>query len=141
MRRGMLLPAPGHAMITRDQAESIATEIIGPATAAAGRGWHLEEFPAGWFVREDWMSNTQIRGGSFCVVERSAGSVLAFPASIPPARIMTEYAQLAGRAAVLHRVRAAMLHRPARQDRPGSEAMEEIAAGPATSGHLPEHGP
>ena len=85
-------------MITSDEAERIATEVIGPATAADGQGWRLEEFGSGWFVREDWMSEGSVRGGSFCVVERATGRVLAFPSSISPARIMTEYDQVVDRA-------------------------------------------
>ena len=88
-------------MITTDQAERIATEVIGPAAAGDGQGWHLEEFSAGWLVREDWMSWDRVRGGSFCVVERVTGRVLAFPLSISPTRIMTEYDQLVERAAEL----------------------------------------
>ena len=84
-------------MITSDEAERIATEVIGPATAADGQGWRLEEFDAGWLVREDWMSETPVRGGSFCVVERATGRVLSFPSSISPARIMTEYDQVVDR--------------------------------------------
>ena len=34
-------------MITSDEAERIATEVIGPATAGDGQGWHLEEFDSG----------------------------------------------------------------------------------------------
>ena len=85
-------------MITSDDAERIATEVIGPAMAADGQGWHLEECDAGWFVREDWMSEKSVRGGSFCVVERATGRVLSFPSSISPTRIMTEYGQVVGRA-------------------------------------------
>jgi hypothetical protein len=85
-------------MITGDEAQRIATEVIGPATAGDGQGWHLEEFGAGWFVREDWMSGESVRGGSFCVVERATGRVMAFPSSISPARIMTEYEQVVDRA-------------------------------------------
>jgi hypothetical protein len=88
-------------MITSEQAQRIATEVIGPATAADGQGWHLEEFDAGWFIREDWMSEESVRGGSFCVVERATGRVFAFPSSISPDRIMNEYDQVAGRAAQL----------------------------------------
>ena len=85
-------------MITTEQAQRIATEVIGPATAADGQGWHLEEFAGGWFIREDWMSEESVRGGSFCVVERATGRVLAFPSSISPDRIMTEYDQVVDRA-------------------------------------------
>ena len=52
-------------MITSDEAERIATEVIGPAAAGDGQGWHLEEFDSGWFIREDWMSEKSIRRGSF----------------------------------------------------------------------------
>ena len=69
-----------------------------PAVAAGGRGWYLEEFGAGWFVREEWMSGEPVRGGSFCVVERTAGRVMACPSSISPSRIMTEYDQAVDRA-------------------------------------------
>lgn len=85
-------------MITSDDAQRIATAIIGPAEAADGRGWHLEEFQAGWFVREDWMSEQSVRGGSFCVVERADGRVMSFPSSISPDRIKTEYEQVVDRA-------------------------------------------
>ena len=85
-------------MITTEQAQRIATEVIGPATAGDGQGWHLEEFGAGWLVREDWMSEGPVRGGSFCVVERATGRVMAFPTSISPDRIMTEYDQVVDRA-------------------------------------------
>ena len=85
-------------MITSEQAQQIATQVIGPATAADGQGWHLEEFDAGWFIREDWMIEESVRGGSFCVVERATGRVLAFPSSISPDRIMTEYDQVVDRA-------------------------------------------
>jgi hypothetical protein len=88
-------------MITSDEAHRIATEVIGPATAGGGQGWHLEEFDAGWLIREDWTSDRPVRGGSFCVVERVTGRVLAFPFSIPPVRIMTEYDQLVVRASRL----------------------------------------
>ena len=89
-------------MITTDQAERIATDVIGPATAGDGQGWHLEEFAAGWFVREDWMSEGSVRGGSLCVVERATGRVMAFPTSISPDRIMTEYDQVVDRASLLY---------------------------------------
>jgi len=88
-------------MITIDEAQRIASEVIGPATAGDGQGWHLEEFGAGWLVREDWMSEGPVRGGSFCVVERATGRVMAFPTSISPDRIMTEYDQVVDRASVL----------------------------------------
>ena len=88
-------------MITSDEAHRIATEVIGPPTAPDGQGWHLEEFDAGWLVREDWMAEESVRGGSFCVVERATGRVLSFPSSISPTRIKTEYHQVVDRASQL----------------------------------------
>lgn len=44
------------------------------------------------------MSEKSIRGASFCVIERATGQVLAFPSSISPTRIVTEYAQVVDRA-------------------------------------------
>lgn len=88
-------------MITSDEAHRIATEVIGLATAGGGQGWHLGEFDAGWLVREKWTSDRPVRGGSFCVVERVTGRVLAFPLSISPARVMTHYDQLVDRASRL----------------------------------------
>ena len=88
-------------MISSDEAHRIATEVIGPASAGGGQGWHLEEFNAGWLVRADWTSDKPVRGGAFCVVERVTGRVLAFPLSISPVRIMTEYDRLVDRAAPL----------------------------------------
>ena len=85
-------------MITSDEAQRIATKALGPPTAPDGQGWHLEEFDGGWLVREDWMSEGSVRGGSFCVVERATGRVLSFPSSISPTRIMTEYHRVVDRA-------------------------------------------
>ncbi len=85
-------------MITSDEAERIATEVIGPAKAGDGQGWHLEEFDSGWFIREDWMSEESIRGGSFCVVERANRTSAGLLSSISPTRIMTQYAQVVDRA-------------------------------------------
>jgi hypothetical protein len=90
-------------MITSDEAQRIATEVIGPATAADGTGWQLEEFEAGWLVREDWMSEQPARGGSSCVIERATGRVLAFPSSISPSRIKAEYDQVVDRASQVPR--------------------------------------
>jgi hypothetical protein len=50
-------------VITSDEAQRIATEVIGPATAPDGEGWHLEEFDVGWLIREDSMSQEPVRGG------------------------------------------------------------------------------
>jgi hypothetical protein len=44
------------------------------------------------------MSGESVRGGSFCFVEWATGRVVAFPSSISPARIITEYDQVVDRA-------------------------------------------
>ena len=85
-------------MITSNDAQRFATKAVGPATAADGQGWQLEEFGSGWRVREDWVSQAPVRGGSLCVVERATGRVRALPSSISPAWIMSEYGQVADRA-------------------------------------------
>jgi hypothetical protein len=90
-------------VINSDDALRIATGVIGPPGAADGQGWHLEEFDSGWLVREDWMNDGPVRGGSFCVVERATGRVLAFPSSISPARITAEYDTVVDRASPVSR--------------------------------------
>jgi hypothetical protein len=77
-------------VITSDEAQRIATQVIGPPTAADGQGWHLEEFDAGWLVREAGISEESVWGGSLVVVERATGRVLSFPSSISPTRIKTD---------------------------------------------------
>jgi hypothetical protein len=60
------------------------------------------------------MSGESVRGGSFCFVEWATGRVVAFPSSISPARIMTEYDQVVDRATrcltdLVHALRTALL--------------------------------
>jgi hypothetical protein len=55
------------------------------------------------------MSEKSIRGESFCAVERSTGQVLAFPSSISPTRIRTEYAQVVDRASPVSDQRRSLL--------------------------------
>lgn len=83
-------------MITRERAEQIAAEVVGAPKDDPARGWELEEFDAGWLVREAWLKNPRVRGGAVWVVERASGRALHFPSSIPPHRILTEYEQVVG---------------------------------------------
>jgi len=83
-------------MITKAEAERIATEVVGPASASEGCGWKLIEFDAGWLIRQDWMDDRSLRGGGVRVVERDSGRVMRFPSFVPPDRILTEYDQVVG---------------------------------------------
>jgi hypothetical protein len=78
-------------MITKAEAERIATDVVGPATASDGRGWRLVEFDAGWLIRQDWMDDHSRRGGGVRVVERESGRVMRFPSYVDPDSILTEY--------------------------------------------------
>jgi hypothetical protein len=83
-------------VITRKQAERIAAEVVGAPSDDPALGWELEEFDAGWLVREAWLNDPGVRGGAVWVVERASGRALQFPSSIPPRRILTEYEQVVG---------------------------------------------
>jgi hypothetical protein len=85
-------------MITKAEAERIATDVVGPATAGNGRGWKLVEFDAGWLIRQDWMDDHDqpTRGGAVCVVERESGRAMHFPAYVDPDIILTDYDQVVG---------------------------------------------
>lgn len=87
-------------MITREQAERIAGEIAGQASDSAARSWELLEFDAGWLMREGPATDTSLRGGAARVIERESGKVMRFPSSVPPGRILAEYAQVVGRGMV-----------------------------------------
>jgi hypothetical protein len=83
-------------MITKAEAERIATEVVGPASAGDGRGWKLVEFDAGWLIRQDWMDDHSVRGGGVRVVERESGRVMRFPSFVSPDNILTDYDQVVG---------------------------------------------
>jgi hypothetical protein len=85
-------------MITHEQAERIADEVIGPD--GGGQSWELVEFDAGWLIRESSSSDASMRGGAIRVVERESGRVMRFPSSVPPRRILTEYAEVVERGRV-----------------------------------------
>jgi hypothetical protein len=85
-------------MITKAEAEQIATGVIGPATAGDGYGWRLVEFDAGWLIWMNWMDNNDgsRRGGSANVVERESGRVMGFMSSVSVDSILTEYDRVVG---------------------------------------------
>ncbi len=83
-------------MITRQQAEQIAGQITGRQDGS----WELVEFDAGWLIRENSAGDPSLRGGAARVIERDSGRVVRFPSSVPPRRILTEYAQVVQRGRV-----------------------------------------
>lgn len=76
-------------MITREQAQDIASRILRTQPDDSARGWELVEFDAGWLIREQ--AALSVRGAATRVVERSTGRVMRFPSSVPADRILTEY--------------------------------------------------
>ena len=79
-------------MITQDQAAAIAFHVCGAPPNDPRRGWDLTEFDAGWLITE--RARPGRRDGSARVIERESGRVLSFPASVPPSRIMADYAKM-----------------------------------------------
>lgn len=79
-------------MITRDQAEQIAAQLVGAPADDPRQGWALQEFGAGWLVLKH--ADQNLRGGGSHVVERASGRVMHFPSYIPPGRILDEYDQV-----------------------------------------------
>jgi hypothetical protein len=84
-------------VITREQAERIAADILGAAPGDADRGWELQEFESGWLIREAAAGDASYRGAATRVVERSSGRVMRFPSSVPPGRILEDYDRVAPR--------------------------------------------
>ncbi len=81
-------------MITWEQAEAIAGRIMGQLQ---DRTWELVEFDAGWLIRETSIDGVRRAGGAAKVIERESGRVMRFPSSVPPGRILEEYAQVVDR--------------------------------------------
>jgi hypothetical protein len=79
-------------MITRDEAERIAAEVVGLPSDDAEHGWDLEEFDQGWLINEHGWDD--YRGGATRVIERGSGRVMRFPSSVPPASILEEYGEI-----------------------------------------------
>jgi hypothetical protein len=80
-------------MITQEQAEQIAGRITGRQDGS----WELVEFDAGWLIREHAAADPSLRGAAARVIERDSGRIVRFPSSVPPRRILTEYAQVVDR--------------------------------------------
>jgi hypothetical protein len=80
-------------MITKEQAEQIASQVTGLEDGS----WELVEFNDGWLIRENSASDRSVRGGATRVIERDSGRVVRFPSSIPPRRILNDYAQVVDR--------------------------------------------
>lgn len=55
--------------------ELVSGDQLDQQKARPQTGRHLEEFDFGWFIRQDWMSEKSVSGGSFCVVERATGGL------------------------------------------------------------------
>jgi len=87
-------------MITRDEAERIAAQVMGASPADAGQGWELVEFDEGWLIKGTRQPGDIAWGGVARVVERADGVVRRFPSSVPPQRILTQYDKVASRGRV-----------------------------------------
>jgi hypothetical protein len=72
-------------MITRDEAEHIAAQLVGAPASDPGKGWAVEEFDVGRLILRH--ANWNLRGAASQVVERASGRVMRFPSYIPPDRI------------------------------------------------------
>ena len=79
-------------MITSDQAEQIAAQLVGAPASDPDNGWDLREFDAGWLILKHATRNH--RGTGSYVVERASGRVLHFPSYVPPGRILEEYDEI-----------------------------------------------
>lgn len=79
-------------MITQDEAASIAERVVGTSADDPDRGWTLEEFEAGWLIDEK--ATAGLMGAGSRVVEKASGRVMHFPSSVPPGRIVEEYAKV-----------------------------------------------
>jgi len=78
-------------MITREQAEEIASRVVRTKPEDSPGTWKLVEFDAGWLIEVPAMFDRSLRGGATCVIERATGRVMRFPSSVPPDRILSEY--------------------------------------------------
>lgn len=83
-------------MITKEQAEQIASRVTGRQDGS----WELVEFDEGWLIRESSALDRSMLGAATRVIERGSGRVVQFPSSVPPSRILTEYAQVVDRGRV-----------------------------------------
>jgi hypothetical protein len=84
-------------MITREEAERIAAEVVGASRDDADQGWELVEFDAGWLIQATRRPGDIAWGAVARVVERADGQVRRFPSSIPPQRILSQYDKVISR--------------------------------------------
>jgi hypothetical protein len=78
-------------MITREQAEEIASLVVRKKPGDITKTWELVEFNAGWLIQVPTMFDRSLRGGVTRVIERADGRVMRFPSYVPPDRILNEY--------------------------------------------------
>ena len=83
-------------MITREQAEHAASNRFGPSQEGERRNWELIEFSAGWLVLRNVAVDAGRRGAAMHVIERDSGTVMVFPSSVPPQRILDDYSAVLG---------------------------------------------
>jgi hypothetical protein len=79
-------------LITREEAERIAKEVVGARSDNPVQGWDLEEFKEGWLILEH--SQFGHRGVASRVIERDSGRVMRFGSAIPPRRILEDYDEI-----------------------------------------------
>lgn len=78
-------------MITRPEAERIATDFLGNEATDASKAWDLVEFDHGWLIDRKPPPGAPARGGASWVIERTDGRLIVFPSSISPGRIVDSY--------------------------------------------------
>lgn len=78
-------------MITRQDAERIATDFLGNEATDARAPWDLVEFDQGWLIDRESLPGEPTRGGPSWVIERADGRLIVFSSGTPPERILHEY--------------------------------------------------
>ena len=86
-------PWKGRAeLITREEAERIARQVVGARSDNPVQGWDLEEFKEGWLILEH--GHIGHLGEDLRVIERDSGRVMRFGSPIAPDRILKEYTEI-----------------------------------------------
>jgi hypothetical protein len=81
-------------VITGQEAERIARDILGRPADDADRPWRLQEFEQGWLIYEESPPDDEMIGEACRVIERESGHVLLFSSGVPTERILNEYAAI-----------------------------------------------
>lgn len=84
-------------MITRNDAEVIASSLLGRAPDDDQHPWQLREFADGWLIVEPPPPGENVRGGASRVIEREAGRLIRFPSSISRRHIVEDYPRVRDR--------------------------------------------